>query len=59
MTRFVIAELGLRRGGDQGDAYNDLVGELYGHALEAAQKMVEHLLTADIESALKRPTEDA
>jgi hypothetical protein len=59
MTRFVIMELGLRRGGDRGDAYNDLVGELYGHALEAAGKMVEHLLTADIESALKRPTEDA
>ena len=37
----------------------DLVGELYGHALEAAGKMVEHLLTADIEDAIKRPTEDA
>jgi hypothetical protein len=59
MTRFMLMELGLRRGGDQCDAYNDLVGELYGHALEAAQKMVEHLLTADIESALKRTTEDA
>ena len=59
MTRFVVMELGLRRGGDQSEAYQDLVGELYGHALEAAGKMVEHLLTADIEGALKRPTEDA
>jgi len=59
MTRFVVMELGLRRGGDQSEAYQDLVGELYGHALEAAGKMVEHLLTANIEGALKRPTEDA
>jgi hypothetical protein len=59
MTRFALIELGLRRGGDAGDAYNDLVGELYGHALQAAGKMVEHLLAADIEGALKRPTEDA
>ncbi len=59
MTRFVVMELGLRRGGDQGEAYQELVGELYGHALEAAGKMVEHLLTANIEGALKRPTEDA
>jgi hypothetical protein len=59
MTRFVLIELGLRRGGDQGDAYNDLVGELYARALEAAQKMVEHLLTVDIDDAAARPTEDA
>jgi hypothetical protein len=59
MTRFVIMELGLRHGGDQSKAYNDLVFELYLHAFKAAGKMVEHLLTADIEGALKRPTEDA
>jgi len=52
-------ELGLRRVGGQSEAYQDLAGELYGHALEAAGRMVEHLLTADIEGALKRPTEDA
>ena len=59
MTRFVVMELGLRRGGDQSEAYNDLVGELYARALEAAQKMVEHLLTVDIDDAAARPTEDA
>jgi hypothetical protein len=59
MTRFVLMELGLRRGGDRGDAYHDMVAELYRLALDAAREMVDYLMTADIEGALKRPTEDA
>lgn len=59
MVRFAMLDLGLRGRGEVGDAYHDMVAELYRLALDAAREMVDYLMTADIESALGRREDDA
>ena len=59
MVRFALMDLNLRRPGEGGDAYHDMVADLYRLALDAAREMVDYLMTADIESAMGRREDDA